>query len=534
MAKTSTTKIYNFFDQKKALQGGLNVTDDPLIVGPNEMTVAKNVLIGQSLARQKRPGLENYHTGNFEGTASYPASGVPIRGILQYYRYGSGTGEVYEDIFLHQSDKVWSIGTRTSEGINQTGSLTLSTTGIPSYQVFEGILYFVTSETADGYNKWNGLAEPPGVAEAATAPLDGVGKLLGNYFGRMLMAGNPDFPFRVYMSAALDAEDWSGMDATSFDLTYDGDPTGVTAIFPELDGRVFIATRRSIYELSTTDPANLNNFSIRRVTRGIGCVGQGTVVATPNDVLFASDRGIHSIKKVVVSDQSEISFLSRDIQNLWVSLLNAQRLNQAQATWEETQNLYVITVPVAGELTNSTVLCYNLTFGYWTLWEDVDARSLNTVLISNRQYILAGREDGKVAFFNPSETTDFGTGYSFIMKTGKFFPDSMMTNQFRFTAVTIMVSATQPSTISLGWFVDSVNGTRTGSRAQNIGADSDALGSTFVLGSSRLGIGSFVPVRFSIEETGYNIQLQVTAGGTSDIKFLGYILEVEDADPVYT
>jgi hypothetical protein len=215
-------------------------------------------------------------------------------------------------------------------------------------------------------------------------------------------------------------------------------------------------------------------------------------------------------------------------------MLNAQRLNQAQASWDETQNLYVITVPMAGSLTNSTVLCYNLTFGYWTLWEDIDARSLSNVLVSNRQYILAGREDGKVAFFNPNNTSDFGTGYSFQMRTGKFFPDSMMTNQFRFTAVTVLVSATQPSTISVGWFVDTTDGTRTGSRGQNVGSGSDILGSSFVLGSSRLGIGAFIPIRFSIEETGYNIQLQVTAGGTSDIKFLGYILEVEDADPVYT
>lgn len=534
MAKTSSTRFYNFYG-RDGLAGGLNVSDDPLIVGPKEMAKAMNVLIGQSLVRQKRPGLENYHTGSYEGTASYIASGVPIRGIIQYWRYGSGTGAVLEDIFLHQSDKVWSIENRASVATNRTGSLTLSTSGIPYYQVFEGILYFCSSDPADGYNKWNGLAEPAGNAQSATPPPDGPGKYLGVFNGRMLMAGNNDFPFRVYMSAALDAEDWVGADATSFDLSYDGDPEGITAIFPELEGRVFIATRRSVYEVSASDPSDIATYNVRRVTRGVGCVGQGTVVATPNDILFASDRGVHSLKRVIVSDQSEITFYSREIQKIWTDMINLSLLKQAKAEWDEVQNLYVITVPSAGQLENDVVLAYNLTYGFWMEWQpDVGARSLGTVLINNRQYVLAGTENGKIGFFNERVTEDFGEGFSFNMKSGKFFPDSMLTNQFRFVSVTMLASVRNPSTVSIGWSIDSVNGTKTGSRPISLGSQSDLLGTTFVLGASRLGQGAFVPIRVSVEETGYNFQLEITAGGDSEINFLGWILEVEDADPVYT
>ena len=528
---TQSSRFYNFFNERLGLKGGFNISDDELIVGPSEMSVAKNVLIGQTLSRKKRPGLDAYHTSSYEGTASYPSSGVPIRGILQYYRYGSGTGEVYEDVFLHQAAKVWSIDTRTSPGVDRTGSLTLSTTAIPCYQVFEGILYFVSSDVADGYNKWNGLAATPGNAESATGPADGDGTLLGTYAGRMLMAGNPDFPFRLYISAALDAEDWASMDATSIDLSYDGDPVGITAVFPELNGRCYIATRRSIYELTGT---TVSDLSVTRVTRGVGCVGFGTVVAVPNDILFASTRGVHSLKKVVVSDQSEITFLSRDIQKLWVSMLNAQRLRYGQATWDESLNLYVLTVPTSGQSTNDTVLVYNMTYGYWTLWDDVDARSVSTVLIQDQQYVLTGRENGRIAFLNPTKTTDFGSGYTFQMRTGKFFPDSKMTNEFKFMSVTALFSVTQPSNISVGWSIDSRDGTRTGSRTAVLGTGTDVLGSSFVLGESSLGLGSFLPVRFSIEETGYNFRLEITAGGTSDVNFLGWILEVEDANPNYT
>lgn len=532
--KSSSTRYYNFYGQK-GLSGGLNVSDDPLIVGPEEMAVAKNVLIGQSLSRQKRPGLEDYHTGIYEGTASYPAAGTPIRGIIQYWRYGSGTGAVLEDVFLHQSSKLWSLDTRTSPGVNRTGALVLTTNSRISYQVFEGILYFCSSNTSDGYNKWNGLSEPAATtAQAATAPPDGAGKYLGIYIGRMVMGGNPDFPFRVYLSAPLDADNWTlpGNDgATSFDLSYDGDPEGITAIFPEHQGKCYIATRRSIYELSGVD---LSTFSINRVSSGVGCIGQGTVVATPNDILFASDRGLHSLNRLVVSDQSAITFQSKAIQKLWVDLLNTQILNQSQAAWDENLNLYVLTCPSSGQITNDTVLCYNMTFGYWTTWDGINARALNRVLVTNKQYVLAGTEAGKVAFLNPIRTTDFGTGFTFQMKSGKFFPDSNMTNQYRFVSVTAMLSVRQPSSIAIGYSIDSVNGTKTNSRSQSLGTNSALLGSTFVLGQSALGTGAFIPVRFSIEETGYNFQLEITATGNSDINFLGWILEVEDADPVYT
>jgi hypothetical protein len=120
------------------------------------------------------------------------------------------------------------------------------------------------------------------------------------------------------------------------------------------------------------------------------------------------------------------------------------------------------------------------------------------------------------------------------MKSGKFFPDSSMTNQFRFVSVTALMSVIQPSSIGINYSIDSVNGTKTGGRSVNLGQTASLLGTTFVLGASSLGLGAFNPVRFSIEETGYNFQLEITAGGDSDINFLGWILEVEDADPVYT
>lgn len=530
--RRTTSQFLNFFG-KQGLAGGLNVSDNPILVAPQQMTQAKNVLIGATLARKKRGGLDRYHLGSFIGTASYPTvasmggSNNAIRGLTQYWRYGSATSESNDDLFLHQADKVWSIASRTSPAIDRTGALSLSTTGIPVYQVFEGILYFTNSETADGYNKWNGVASAPGDAEAATAPADGAGKYIRAHQGRMWMGGNPGFPYRLYYSSALDAEDWT-TNGGSLDLTYNGDPDGITAIFPPFQGRLYVATRRTIYEITGSTPTD---FVIRPVTNGIGCVSHNSVAATPNDIIFCSDRGVHSLKRLAVSDQSEVDFLSRDIQSLWTSLTNRSLLDRATARWEETTNSYVLTIASAGQQTQDTTLVYNLEFGVWTTFNDIDGRSVARLLLSNQSYIGFGREDGEIVFINPSSQEEFnGDGINFSFTSGKIYPDGAIDRQYKFRDLTIFASATRQSTLSIQWTVDGIDGQISGSRAIQLANDTDLIGSTFVLGTSRLGFGQFLPKTVTVDSVGYSFQLTISATGESDIEFYGYRLEVEDAD----
>lgn len=527
MPKTSTTKLYSYFG-KEALAGGLNVSDNPLIISPAEMTVAENISIAQSLARRKRPGLENYHLGSFSSTASWPVAGNPIRGVTQYWRYVSGAGQPSEDLFLHSQNKVYSIESRLSAAVDRSGANSFATSGIPSYQVLQGILYFLSSEASDGYKKWDGTVGVPGDVQTANPPGDGVGKFLGVYGGRMIMAGNGDFPFRVYISAPLDGETWTGLGTTSIDLDYDGDPTGVTAIMPELDGILYIATRRSIYALYASDLDDIATYQVQRVTRGIGCVSARTVVATANDVLFVSQRGLHSLKKVIVSDQTEITFLSRPVQKIFTDQLAYNLIDQAQAAWDETQNLYVLSVPSSGQTQNDILLVYNVTFAIWTTWIGVAARSLAPILLSGKQYILAGRENGNLSFLQPTATDDNGTGFAAKFRTGKLFPGGDITTRKLFKKITILASSSNVSNINIGWYIDDTNTTHSGTKVATLGEGSSLLGSTFILGASTLGVGRFVPFTAPINEHGHNFQLEISVSGDSDMEFYGFVLEVED------
>lgn len=533
------SQFLNFFG-KDALLGGLNVSDNPLIVKPAEMVVADNIRINQSMSRKKRHGQTRYHTGSFVGTASYPvvasaaSTAAAIRGHLQYWRYASGVGDYIEELFLHQGTKLWSVPNRTDAATEKTGALSLSDSAVPCYQVFEGKLYFTSSVTADGYNKYDGLVGSPGNAEAATSPPDGTPKYIRSHYRKMWAAGVPEFPFRLYYSSTADAEDWSSADPSnggSLDLDYDGDPQGITAIFPSFQGRLYVATRRTVYEVEGIDP---ETFVVKAITKGVGCVSHQSVVATPNDILFASDRGIHSLRKTVTSDQTEVSFLSRDIQPLWTDLLNTALVERAAATWDETINSYIISVPSSGKSKNDTLLVFNLEFAIWTVWKGIEARSINTVLISNKSYVSLGREDGELTFMDPTSRDDLGDGYTARFKTGKLFPYGQINKQWKFKSVTVLASTTTATQLSIGYSIDSIDGQKSDTQVVPIGNDSDVLTTSFVLGSSRLGFGQFLPTTISIDEVGYNFQLELTASGGSEFEFYGWILEVEDADAHYT
>lgn len=528
MPKTDSTRSFSFFGPQ-GMGGGLS-SENPIIVSQNQMVVADNILVGTTLSRRKRGGQALYHTGSFDETASFPVNGsvagLPIRGMLEFFRF-DGSGNQQSDLFLHQGASVWSIEERNTVGVDRTGSLDLNASSIPVYQVFNDTVYFVSSDTTDGYNKWDGSTA---TALSATPPDDGAGKYIRSHKGKMWMAGVADFPFRLYYSTSLDPEDWSSSDPSnggSLDLIEDGDPGGITAIFPSFQDRLYIATRRSIYELTGDSP---EDFFLRPVSQGVGCLSHLSVVSAANDIFFASDRGYHSLRQLDASAKTTSTFLSRDIQRLWTELLNTALYERIYAMYDENTNNILISVPSSGQTKNDQILCYNIEFGTWTVWPNINARSLTKVLIGNKAKSLVGKETGEIALINETNINDFDEGYTARFKTGVLYPGGDQTREKRFTNITVYASTTTQSTFSVGWIID---GMKTGSKVVELNAGSGVLGSTFVLGQSQLGIGQYTPKTITIEDIGYGIQIEIIAGGTSDLEFYGFSLESEDMNLVY-
>ena len=90
-----STKWYSFFGID-GIGGGL-VSENPIILGKNQMIIADNLLVGTVVSRKKRGGQTNY-SACYASMTSYVASGIPIRGIVDFWRTASLAGNPIDNL----------------------------------------------------------------------------------------------------------------------------------------------------------------------------------------------------------------------------------------------------------------------------------------------------------------------------------------------------------------------------------------------------------------------------------------------------
>jgi hypothetical protein len=163
--------------------------------------------------------------------------------------------------------------------------------------------------------------------------------------------------------------------------------------------------------------------------------------------------------------------------------------------------------------------------------QKVFARSMWPVLVGNAQKIAYGREDGEIVVSEDANKTDLGQTYTTRFTTGIIYGGQDFGVQKLFKSITVLCSSATPSSLDVTWDIDGIRG---GTRSVQLFAAGDKLGTTLVLGSSRLGVGQYVPQTVTMNDIGFGIQITVSMPGNSDIEFYGMILEVEDANPQFS
>lgn len=516
------------------------MTDHALIVPPEEMVEADNILIGATPSRRKRPGQELFCTDESNEDATYPTSPAnggdgsdPILGAYEFWRYDSSSGGPKSTLMIRQGTKLWGIDLRTGAAEDLTGALTLPNGGSVTFQTFEGRVYWTgtgAGGTEEGYNYWDGTSAA--AVAAADEPPDGTPTHILSHGGRMWAWGVPGFPYRLYYSDFFDAETWgtttfnggagSGGVATaagSLDLDPFGDPKGITGGVSFQD-RLYVFLRRASFEVIGN---TVDNFVVKTISRQIGCVEHKTIVPVANDVLYASERGVLRLTSSDKAIQSEYGFVSRPIKSLWDFLINRSLFSQFSAVYDEEQNLYLISLPSAGSTTNNTVLAFNAQTSAWCgAWDGIDARCLTTYITSGRTRVLAGREDGALALLNASARTDFGEAYTGRFKTGMLFPGGEIDCQHVWKSLTVLASADGNGTLTINAYVDFTLAT---TKTVNLSAGTDVLGSTFTLGEGQLGGGKFVPVTVPLKGQGYGLQIEVIYNSEVDVQVYGFMVK---------
>lgn len=538
MTTRTTRRIKN--TGESFLRGGLNLTDNPIIVPPHEMVDATNILIGSSPSRRQRPGTEYFNTDDSDALASYPTNpknggggADPILGVYEFWRYDSGTGAPKQTLMVRQGTKIWAIDQRTGTADDLTGALVLPPGGVVTFQTFEGRVYWTGTGvpgTPEGYNYWDGVSAS--AVAAASTPPDGTPTFIVSHGGRMWAWGVAGFPYRLYYSEFYDAEVWAtavfgatgtAAEAGSLDLDPFGDPVGINGGVSFQD-RLYILMRRARFEITGS---TINDFFVKTLSRKYGTIGHHTIVSNGDQIFYASERGFFDLTSSDKAIESEAGDIARPIKYLWTRLLNRNLFSQYCATYDEEENLYLLTCPSSGSTTNDTILAYSAEHRVWSgVWKGHKARFLTNYFTEGKSRVLAGREDGVLALLGTDTREDLGEAYTSMFRTGMLYPGEEIDIEHVWKHATILTSASGTGSLVLNAYLDSKLVT---SKTIQVDVGTDLLGSTFVLGDSELGGGVFVPHTIPLKGQGYGLQLEVIFNGEVDIQVYGFMYEAVPA-----
>ena len=316
------------------------------------------------------------------------------------------------------------------ETLASTATLTTTGTSDLSISNFNRVSWGTVSG-ATGYNVWgrepSGLAtsylttvytssyDDNGLLDQSTTIIEPEGNTTLGVVGsmaifaldRLFVAGNPDYPSRLY---------WGGTGANignfsgdrlggSFVDIYRNDGAQIRAIAP-FQGGVIIWKDNAIYKLTFTNSiiadAIVETGKLEEVTRSFGGISFRGVQAVENDIVFPAKKdgrlafyslGNQENYAGSVLRTNELSIKVQDkLQDVSVS-----RLTNTAAFYFN--NVYGCGVTKSGNSTNDRIWCLDTRFGAWTYWEGFNPRL----------FVTFEDSDGNVDLMYGNESTGFLT-----------------------------------------------------------------------------------------------------------------------------
>jgi hypothetical protein len=345
---------------------------------------------------------------------------------------------------------------------------------------------------------------------------------------------NPD---DVCYSTTGNIDEWGGIgDSGSLTIAPDdGDPIGVNGIFPAFQQSLYVGKLSKLYVITGNTP---ETFAISLVSDGIGVVSHNSIAAVDqDDMVFASQKGLHSLMGTVQQGDMPEEYLSYAIQKTFNQNWIKARLPYLWACYLPNINSVAVAVTdlTDSSTLNNTLWLYDFPDGYWYCWNDVSCES---VFVGNdvdqKRFYFGGSNTRMAKSFNGtnydvqsngSQTTipiNITTGFIFLEK------NPMLVNAFKKFS---LIYAPQ-GTHSLNCSIQIDNYTP---QVLNFSLTqaSGLLGSTFILGQSVLGYTSVTtPYTQQLDGYGRSFQLSITQNiQGAPINILGFAIEYEPLGP---
>jgi hypothetical protein len=392
-------------------------------------------------------------------------------------------------------------------GTDYNGTFTItsvSTTTLPNDTIQYTSVNLAEGTTADTGGTVHGLAPN--------------GHIVGEHQGRLLLTekGRPD---RLHYSETGNHEIWWGYgDSGVIDLTVgDNDQEGISGIFPTFNGDLFVAKKTKLYRIRGLIPYH----SIEVVSNSLGCVSHESIAAIDKrDIIWASEKGIHSLATTEKYGDYEDAFISKDIQRSFNDDWTQSRKRYLKGRYDSSRNLYYLGVTEEDLGTkNNCVWVYNVDLGKWiSRWPNIACETIFIAKDSDGERPYFGSDTGRVykAFsgdkYDKSETGS-ASAISFFLRTGKIFVTENPYQTIGFKKGVLYYTPRGTQTLTMGCKIDKF-------AEQNLSFDQSgggtALGASFTLGTSVLGSeGLHAP--YERDFLGYGRGVEITLSESSQL-----------------
>jgi len=506
--------------------GGLNTSLDASTIGANELTIADNIVFGTQGSRKKRDGIDFDWDDASNGTDSL------IAGID--FWYGTAAGKTQKVVTLSDAKNFYTYnptsGARTA--ITDGGTAYPAAITTATMLVFNNKLLVAVDGANNVVKAWTGSGD---IADLGGTPPKA--SLLQSHLGRVWCNDKTRID-RLHYSTTGNEEEWNGIgDSGALDIgTGDGDPEGITAIFPTFKGVLYVAKKTKLYKILGETP---ETFQIVEVSKGLGCVGQNSIAQIDqDDMVFVSERGIHSLASTDKFGDFEAAFLSAPIQATFIESIPAARRKYIWGRYLNHINsvAFALTDEQTASGENKSIYLYNLPLKSWYVWPDVSCECMFIVQQTDMKRLFLGGSTTRLAkTFNGTnyDLNTSGTETAIIprIRTGYIAPsgDNLIIHAFKGFGLIYRPIGTHTVTASV-----KIDNFPTQSFAFSQQDSADLLGSTFVLGTSLLGVDAVLaPYVYSMDGYGRSVQITITQSGTDEeIEIQGFVLFYEPSSPM--
>ena len=268
-------------------------------------------------------------------------------------------------------------------------------------------------------------------------------------FGRVWATNTTANNYTVYWSDLLTGMKWSGGSAGSIDISkvWPAGTDEVTGLATHNNFLIIFGRRQILVYSGALDPSTM---VLADTIVGLGCVARDSIVDTGTDVLFLSDTGVRTFKRVIQEKSLPIEDITRNVRDQFLEYVDSVLAlgEPIYATYSPENFFYLIHLPGVS-LTYCVDLRRPLEDGSYriTVWGDILPQAMFRT--SNRK-LLFGHPLGISEYIGYTDNT---VTYQMTYFTGYLDFGAPSNDKILKSLRTIIIGGSD-TTITLNWAFD--------------------------------------------------------------------------------